>query len=367
MFLDGLRGLAALVVVIFHAGLYTGHTGELADSAPIAESITRTIGTYGVPTFMILSGFVLTLPVATRPGPRSKHAFWAYIGRRARRILPPYYISLLIFLGLIALVPALQIDSNTAWDNKVPVTAGGIASHLLVVHNWNTDWFSQINGPAWSVATGWQLYILFPLVLLPIWRRFGGLSMLNVATVGGVAITIFVPPAAAGGLWYATLFAMGMLAANAVVRGIRIPALSLLTVAATCSTLCILASRPIFYPLFGGVFDIGAGMLIGVAVSLLLIRLAPSAPDSRYFGLRNALERDRVVHLGTWSYSLYLVHSPILAATNLWLITLDISIPVHFAIQLFVAVTLACVLAYLFHITVERRFLTSHQKELVHS
>jgi peptidoglycan/LPS O-acetylase OafA/YrhL len=68
-------------------------------------------------------------------------------------------------LVLIAVIPALHRQSGTAWDSKVPVTLGGVLSHLVLMHNLRLDWQGQVDGPMWSVATEWQLYFLLPLVL----------------------------------------------------------------------------------------------------------------------------------------------------------------------------------------------------------
>src|SRR4051794_40542870 len=89
-FLDGLRGLSALYVAAYHAFLFTGHAGDAEKHLPVIGWFLL-YGYLGVPVFIVLSGFVLMLPVVSRgrglelPGGARK-----FIRRRARRILPPY-------------------------------------------------------------------------------------------------------------------------------------------------------------------------------------------------------------------------------------------------------------------------------------
>src|SRR6185369_12057746 len=82
-----------------------------------------------------------------------------------------YYVALFLSLALIGLTPALQVQQNTAWGTKIPVTAGAILAHLLLIHNVLPDWIFKIDGPMWSVAIEWQIYFLFPSLLLPLLRR----------------------------------------------------------------------------------------------------------------------------------------------------------------------------------------------------
>jgi peptidoglycan/LPS O-acetylase OafA/YrhL len=134
--LDGVRGLAALYVALFHALGYTGYIDTLRTqtlSIPMALlAAVLDYGTYAVPVFIVLSGFCLMLPLAQRETLHIPGGIGSFLSRRAWRILPAYYAALLLNLALIALVPVLQTQQNTSWDNKVPVTIGAIVSHLLL-------------------------------------------------------------------------------------------------------------------------------------------------------------------------------------------------------------------------------------------
>src|SRR5581483_3417537 len=150
-------------------------------------------GTYAVPVFIVLSGFCLMLPLAQRQTLDLPGGAGLYLRRRAWRILPPYYGALAFSIAVIALVPIMQLPHNTAWDSKVPVTLGGVIAHLLLFHNLSEGWLYQINGPMWSIAVEWQIYFLFPALLLPLWRRAGQAAMLGAALLLGVLPHFLLP------------------------------------------------------------------------------------------------------------------------------------------------------------------------------
>src|SRR6266566_1837356 len=184
-YLDGLRGAAALYVVLFHAA-----AGFTAKDLPAWARVLRHATTFGhsaVAVFIVLSGYCLMLPAA-RAGGQLPRGFGDYIARRARRILPPYSAALFGSLLLLGVVPELSIPSGTIWDESFPAFGmGPIATHLLVIHNLFPAWVYKINGPLWSVATEWQIYFFFPLLLLPVWRRAGIVATLAVAFGVGCA------------------------------------------------------------------------------------------------------------------------------------------------------------------------------------
>jgi len=73
-------------VVLYHAFLFTGRTGDAYANMPGLGRVLG-YGYLGVPIFIVLSGYVLMLPVLSQEGLRLPKGFASYIGRRARRIL----------------------------------------------------------------------------------------------------------------------------------------------------------------------------------------------------------------------------------------------------------------------------------------
>src|SRR3954462_13179518 len=83
-FLDGLRGLAALYVVLHHAALEVPG-GSLSPVSGIFRGLLRQ-GHFAVAVFIVLSGYCLMRPVASDPSGRVRGGWRAYLLRRARRI-----------------------------------------------------------------------------------------------------------------------------------------------------------------------------------------------------------------------------------------------------------------------------------------
>lgn len=356
-FLDGLRGLAALFVAVHHTYLFTGTTQDHEALPAVFEPLRY--GQYAVTVFIVLSGFVLGLPLA--PDRPALTRGWAtFLKRRARRILPPYYAALAFFLLLIALVPPLRQVSGTAWDSKVPVTATGVVSHLLMLHNLGGDWKWQIDGPMWSVATEWQLYLVMPLVLLPVWRRFGAVAMVLLAVAAGWGIHVLFPRFDGAHFWFVADFAFGLVAARHVARARAVPRAGLLAVVAVVVVAVLFLLVP-----GHGLRDLWfTEVVVGAAVALVLLALAQQSVAGTRTPVHAVLQWRPLVWIGFWSYSLYLLHSPLLGLGNLLTLDRPWGVGARFAVMLLVVLPLALAVSYGFHRLVERRFTTAHQARL---
>jgi peptidoglycan/LPS O-acetylase OafA/YrhL len=365
--LDGIRGASALYVALFHAMIYTGYTTtpytEL--SGPMAFlGAALGYGSYAVPVFIVLSGYCLMLPLAQRNTLSIPGGVVGYIRRRAWRILPSYYVMLLLSLGLIALVPVLQTQQNTDWDVKLPVTAGAIISHLLLVHNFSPDWIYKIDGPMWSISVEWQIYFLFPALLLPILRRSNMVMMVGVALALGLLPHFLLPAPFRIDFthpWFLGLFAMGV--AGAMVTFSQHPMivkyrtdrrLAWLNTILTIGIICGLALEKEWM----NWHEYIAEPLIGLAITGWLIQYSCAVRQGlpRSWSQR-ILESRPLVKLGVFSYSIYLVHDPLLALFNLSTLQLNISANARLALQIGVAIPLSIACAYIFYVLVERRFM----------
>jgi peptidoglycan/LPS O-acetylase OafA/YrhL len=140
-FVDGLRGLAALYVLLFHLGL---NSDEVAGSYSPAVQVLRSVlgeGHLAVVVFIVLSGFSLMLPIARSGTGRLTTSLLEFARRRVRRILPAYYaalaLGLVLVLGYTALGPLLSLKRQPVTGVLEP---GTIISHLLLVHNLKFAW-----------------------------------------------------------------------------------------------------------------------------------------------------------------------------------------------------------------------------------
>lgn len=353
-FIDGMRAVAAISVAVLHAALYTGYEGDLAREAPHLHKALF-VGNYAVSVFIVLSGFVLAMPIVANSNLKIRHGTKSFLLRRAKRILPPYFISMFLFGILIMAVPIMQNRQGTAWDSKVPVTVDGVIAHLFLVHNLNKDWAYQVNGPAWSIATEWQLYVALPLLILPLWRRAGAQWTLVLCLTLSALVAAFLPFLDAGHLWFLSLFAMGAVAARVVTIGAVTRYLGwgsiLVGIGAGC---CVLFTPG---PLWVN------EIVVGAAIALGLLWMAQRHINEQRSVFHRILESKPLVKIGLWSYSLYLIHSPLLGLGNLLALDIPMSTTGRFAFMVLCVLPVAAGIAYVFHVFVERRFITQHQQK----
>jgi peptidoglycan/LPS O-acetylase OafA/YrhL len=198
---DLLRGVACLWVVLYHIGMWwlggfwLGFPA-LASGAegPLGRAfiwLTR-LGFQGVSLFLVLSGFCLYFPLLRASGVRgAKVDLRVFAARRAARILPPYYAS-------IALLAALASVPATSRVVMLPITLGDVAAHVAMLHNLFPATIWTMNGAYWTLALEAQLYLVFPLL---VWcgRRGGpwaiGASGLVVSVLWVLALRTWVPDA----------------------------------------------------------------------------------------------------------------------------------------------------------------------------
>ena len=357
-YLDGIRGLAALFVVFHHT--WQGPFGRNAHTGLFGFLTNWALyGHLAVDVFIVLSGFCLILPVA-HTSFINKGAINFYL-RRAHRILPPFCFALLLSLPINFLIHKV--------GNHPLVSIRAILINLFLLQ----DWFPQYNildGPLWSVAVEWKIYFLFPLFVW-IWRRFGRIWMLLSAFMIGYGATLIFhvlqPTVEMGNTcpWYVLLFAIGIAAGIAAIKEIQfVPHLRLRWVLLTSLLLLgyLLFKFPItaqgeenLYVSHLPLIDPIAG-LVTAAMLLLLYRTR----NNEHSGFLRLTSWNPLVFVGTFAYSLYLIHLPIL-----WIIVggvhkiavIKSSMTLTVLIMFLVAIPFTVCLAYLFFVLCERPFL----------
>lgn len=206
--IEGLRGMAALSILIVHTWADSSRAGR-ADFGRILNQHFNDLS-YGVTLFFSLSGFLLYRPFAAallRDAPRP--GFFPYLRNRALRILPAYWVILLI-CGLLA--GGLLSRENGRLESGTLPDPGLLARAALFVQNYNPRTFLIGIGPAWSLAVEAVFYLALPLlVLLAFWlgrrasHRVGSALapavVLLVVGLVGKSISAYVVPAAASAGW----------------------------------------------------------------------------------------------------------------------------------------------------------------------
>lgn len=366
--LDSIRGIAALIVVVHHCLLtqpafsdFFFSTWQTAASTPLQYIMFHTplrIGWDGyeaVTFFYVLSGLVLTLPWAERHPPR----YLAYGIKRVCRIYLPYLAAIagaavlnMLLIGQAGIPGASDWVNSMTWSN--PVTNWVVADHVLMIGHHNT-----VNGVIHSLIWEMRVSLILPFLLIPMarWRGWGvagvfvGLVALVIvlqiafAPAGtGLALLESRPELGAAGklalelqwtAYYAWFFVLGSLLALYLAPIRRF--LSGLTAGArlgilVAGLLVVQAHWTRIHPLQESMVAIGSAMVIAAA-------LAPG-------GIERFLMHRLFRFLGRISYSLYLVHVPLLLTAVMLMHRVPI-LPLLICIP-----PAAILLGWLFHVTV---------------
>ena len=309
-FLDGVRGVAIMLVVTYHA-LSAGCNGmgqlhwrrflrDFQDTPPsFLPFLPMTLGWLGVAVFFAASGFCIHLSYEKS----SRKEFKPFFVRRFFRIYPPYLVALCFFALLFP-------DTRLKMDSLQDIAQ--FWSHFLMVHHINVRLFYGINPSFWSIVIEAQLYLIYPLLLL-LARRYGWAIALLVAglaevSLRGAACLCYIPDwLHFSPLYYWLSWAIGAKLADDYLNGRPLfmaqcpfwiwPALTLLS--------------DFFRPLSEFTF-LFAALTTAKYISYRLSR--PIIPDPQ---LRIPLTI--LAKIGVISYSVYLLNQPLLNAFSHYL------------------------------------------------
>lgn len=357
--LDIWRGVACLLVVVFHSAYYAApaNFAEGGGEGWLLEIIRRLW--IGVPLFFVISGYCISATAdATRRRPRPLSQ---YFTRRFRRIFPPYWIVLGLSFIAVASVecywwPGLFVDANHGIPKPWRLSAAQWLGNLSLTEGWRPHLAGPecqyLLGPAWTLCYEEQFYVVTGLLLLFAARRFfAGAAIVSVliAVVWFAASLCDIPIDGCffDGRWF--LFAAGILVYYRINYSSRRQAW--LIDGLFAAVLIGLVMRP--EKLRGDVGNLHQSALAASSFALLIGLIHPW--DLR---LASATALKPFAFCGTICYSLYLVHWPIVKAIShaCQARGLDsLSATLCLTIPLCVISSLAA--AWLFHLTVERRFL----------
>lgn len=286
-YIDGLRAVAVLLVVAYHAAEL-----KLTRSSLLGSFLEH--GTHGVELFFVLSGFCLSYPALRRLRSHGLSPFDVarYCAHRIVRIVPPYWIAIAVFT---------------------------IASVVWLAHGWPFPGFMNENGfsgldvvkqalfldrgtrllaaPFWSLPVEFRWYFAFP-PLLWLWvkspKAFAvvGLAVAALAITRGDSLDAFCLPA----------FMLGIIAAEIRIRALRIGAIA--TVAFLLVTaIAVVTARPV--PGADGFYEYSSPLWYLAAFALLVA--AGAVPR-----IETLLSGRALTFIGLTSYSIYLIHAPVI-------------------------------------------------------
>lgn len=306
--LDSWRGLCALAVIIYHFGYY------------INIEFLQTAITYNaylfVDFFFVLSGFVVCHAYRDRLGNRRQ--LGGFLLRRIGRLWP---LHLVVLFALMLAIMAVNLGGHHPERLTIEAGQGNYSLQALLLNGalLNSMGFYGIgwNGPAWSIGAEFYTYLLFALVVLLFRGRLLLVACaLSVAAI--LAIVIFAPSYMNSTADYGFIrciagFFAGVVAfhAHERLRGKSMPLASLWEIAAI-----VIAGLFIAYA-GRGADQVGVqSVLAPLAFAIVVLVFA------RERGRVSALLRLSPFRaLGLWSYSIYLLHMPLLIVLSylLWL------------------------------------------------
>lgn len=310
--IQGLRALAVLIVVAFHAGL------------PMPG------GFVGVDVFFVISGFVITAMLMREWSSTGRIRLGRFYVRRFKRLTPALALTVaVVMLASLLLLSPLGGGQQTA--AKTAIGAMLLAANVVIART-TGDYFDS---PAesnpllnmWSLSVEEQFYLVFPAVLLIGWilgrrtRRpelapvivvgLVGVISFAFALAGSIGITIpLIPEALVGFYGPATRaweFAVGALLA---LGGAKLAISSRFALPVMVTGAAMLAAS--LWLITGATPFPGVWTLLPVVGTLLLI-----AAGSSDTVVTRALASEQMVAIGDRSYSIYLWHWPFIVFAHL--------------------------------------------------
>jgi peptidoglycan/LPS O-acetylase OafA/YrhL len=311
--IEGLRGLAVSLVVLFHAGL-------------LSQASTRLTGGFiGVDLFFVVSGFLITGLLIRERERTGRISFSRFYARRVRRILPAAAVVLLITIPLSNQLVTLVQRSPVMQD-----AASAALSIANIRFAMTTDYFNPVSYSPflhfWSLGVEEQFYFVWPALLAVVawkWPRPGAALALAAVAVVSFAASMVVTDSSPSTAFYLLptrawqLAAGGLLAvgsgslekAPAAIRsafGVVLTFAGWAALAALLTAAVVIDSVATPYPGAAALVPTVAGVLLIASGALprgpgILLRLAP------------------VRFLGKISYSLYLWHWPMFILGGLFL------------------------------------------------
>jgi len=306
--LDGLRGIAILLVMLFH---FSGNGHGLTPSSLLVDRMFYRLtgaGWIGVDLFFVLSGFLITGILLDARG--IPFYFRNFYVRRALRIFPLYYSALVLLLIMPLMFPHGPAPHLSTRD------AGWYLSYLSNVKMARAGWPSDTGlAHFWSLSVEEQFYLAWPVAVFALSNRqlrvacvaavVGALAVRTALTATGYTIAPYVlMPARIDALAMGGFLAIAMREPRGLPdRVSRWPPIAAVTTG--LGLLAVLLFREGLRPDDTAVLGVGLTLVAAFGASVVMLAVgnaraarALSAPWLRFFG--------------KYSYGMYIFHYPIL-------------------------------------------------------
>lgn len=293
--LTGIRALAAMLVLGMHA--------DQNVSAGISSALPFFKGGYlGVDFFFVLSGFIITHVYFSSLARPNRAAVRVFLWHRFIRLYPVHVTVLALLFGLVQFARSAGIPLN----NPQEWLGTGILWQLTLLHAWGVTEHLGWNAPSWSISAEWFAYLLFPLLapaLIYVRERAAALAIALLA----LAITAALFTTFDWSLMHTWIGAPALIRVSG----------EFLCGATLRRALDIGARTPGQIGDFLGIGAFGA-FLVGASAGLpdfaliALLALTVFGAATSQGLLARILGSTPLIWLGEVSYSLYMVHFPVL-------------------------------------------------------
>jgi len=281
------------------------------------------------------------------------------------RILPPYYAAMTLSLVLIATV--IGDKTGTHWDFSIPVTTSSIATHTLLIHDLGGERYT-INHVLWSIPVECRTYIAFPLLVV-FWRAVGPLSPVIASAVFVYAskVLFWSFDGYCSNAHYLVLFAAGMLGADIAfgssgtlswLRRLQWGAITLLMMlGVVLMSICTNWEHD-----DASIYK--SDCAIGACSLATLVHLGRA--DGHF--VKSVISSRFLVYIGKFSYSIYLIHAPLLQVLSQYAFASLKQKPLAMLMALTVlGIPIIIVLSYAFACAFEFPFVGSRKSSQVRS
>lgn len=289
--IDGLRALAVIVVVIFHAGV-----------SPLRG------GFVGVDIFFVISGYLITRQIGAEME-AGRFSLVGFYERRIRRIVPALLFAI---AATLAIAPFVLFPTELVTTGMTAVAAILSAANLYLLNS--AGYFAADSGTQplihmWSLGVEEQFYLFFPLLLVAFGHRSRAAARVTTLlfALASLALCIAVTRFDREFAYYFPLTRAWELLAGAALVFVPVPQMPawMRNAAAAGALLLIAASALKFYPqmAFPGFYALAPCL-----AAVVLIAVGGQGGSA----VTGALSTGPLVWIGRISYSLYLLHWPIL-------------------------------------------------------